>query len=332
MKKIAIAFTMIVMVMSFGLMACDDGEETVSSPTIETPFTPTHVATGTPTLTTDTILTLEPTESPTETEIPTPTSITDSGTCITHSSLPPPSGFEMTIRTPLGEAPAIVQFDTFESLGQTLSGLNEPISWEWDFGDGTSVNTENTKHQYSSVGTYYVNLTVADCSGRTSNTTGIVRLEVPYGEIVSFPDTELELEIREHIDWIGSWEYSMYYQGDIYESYLEEIAHIDGEWLCSDDIVCPRRIADLTGIEYCKNLQVLQLVRTGISDISPLSVLINLNTLDLNYNEISDLFPLVENTGLAEGDRVDVRYNPLNELSINEYIPQLEQRGVIVDY
>jgi len=40
----------------------------------------------------------------------------------------------------------------------------------------------------------------------------------------------------------------------------------------------------------------------------------------------------VENEGLGTGDHVYLDHNPLSSDSINIYIPQLEARGVIVDY
>jgi len=40
----------------------------------------------------------------------------------------------------------------------------------------------------------------------------------------------------------------------------------------------------------------------------------------------------VDNTGLGEGDTVDLRDNPLSEESLNIHIPELRARGVTVDY
>jgi hypothetical protein len=64
----------------------------------------------------------------------------------------------------------------------------------------------------------------------------------------------------------------------------------------------------------------------------PLSNLINLIVLDLSDNSISDLAPLVANTGLGEGDQVDVENNPLSATSINVHIPALQRRGVDVSF
>jgi len=41
---------------------------------------------------------------------------------------------------------------------------------------------------------------------------------------------------------------------------------------------------------------------------------------------------LVQNEGLGTGDEVALNENPLSPDSINIYIPQLEARGVTVDY
>ncbi|MAH39612.1 MAG: hypothetical protein CL873_03660, partial [Dehalococcoidales bacterium] len=69
-----------------------------------------------------------------------------------------------------------------------------------------------------------------------------------------------------------------------------------------------------------------------ISDISALAGLNDLQGLDLMDNNISDISALVENTGLSAGDTVNLSNNPLSAMSVNVYIPQLEERGVDVEY
>ena len=124
-------------------------------------------------------------------------------------------------------------------------------------------------------------------------------------------------------------------------------------------------ITDLTGLEYATNLKSLLLdggeVRPGvwgnsnsISDLSPIAGLIHLESLDLWVNSVSDisvladltnlkglallgnnitdLSPLVANTGLGEGDKIDVRGNPLSYLSLHTYIPALQSRGVEISF
>jgi len=101
-------------------------------------------------------------------------------------------------------------------------------------------------------------------------------------------------------------------------------------------------ITDISPLSGLTNLITLYLQNNLIVDISPLSGLTNLTELGLansnisipglvlSNNTISDLAPLVANTGLGSGDRVDVRNNPLSATSINTHIPALQSRGVAV--
>ena len=91
-------------------------------------------------------------------------------------------------------------------------------------------------------------------------------------------------------------------------------------------------ISALTGLEYATNLTHLYLEDNRISAISALSGLTNLLVLHLNNNNISDISPLVTNTGLGNGDSVDIRGNPLSAESINTHIPALQSRGVNVRF
>ncbi len=121
-------------------------------------------------------------------------------------------------------------------------------------------------------------------------------------------------------------------------------------------------IRDLTGIEYCQNLQSLNLDTNNISDITPLTTLLSLTSLNIENNDITDIEPLsglyylkyvwlggndianlsalvanAENGGLGHDSYVRLTKTPLldedNELSSSaaEYINRLEERGVDVD-
>jgi hypothetical protein len=89
-------------------------------------------------------------------------------------------------------------------------------------------------------------------------------------------------------------------------------------------------LEDIKSLESLTNLSSLYLWGNEIRDLSSLRELTNLNILDLNQNKITDILPLVENTGLGEGDKLNLRSNPLNDISINVYIPQLQKRGLEV--
>ena len=88
-------------------------------------------------------------------------------------------------------------------------------------------------------------------------------------------------------------------------------------------------VSTLTGLT---NLTELVLSNNSVSDLSPLAGLTNLRLLSLFNNSVSDLAPLVANTGLGDGDRVDVDRNPLNDNSVNTIIPTLKSRGVDVNF
>jgi PKD repeat protein len=79
------------------------------------------------------------------------------------TTLAPVADFKVNSR--VGKAPFIVQF-------QDLS-TNNPTSWSWDFGDGTSSSVQNPLHQYPKEGAYNVRLTVSNPYGSdTSFKTG----------------------------------------------------------------------------------------------------------------------------------------------------------------
>ena len=91
-------------------------------------------------------------------------------------------------------------------------------------------------------------------------------------------------------------------------------------------------ISDISAVEDLTNLIELGLFDNSVSDISAVAGLTNVTYLGLDNNNISDLSPLVANTGLGEGDGVDVWGNPLSYASIHMHIPALESRGVRVGF
>lgn len=58
-------------------------------------------------------------------------------------------------------------------------------TWLWDFGDGTTANTQNPAHTYADAGTYTVGLTVTDDDGASDRTT--IELEVGNAGIEEAP-------------------------------------------------------------------------------------------------------------------------------------------------
>ena len=92
------------------------------------------------------------------------------------------------------------------------------------------------------------------------------------------------------------------------------------------------QISDISPLARLANLEWLYLQENDISGLSPLTGLTNLWELHLSDNNISDISPLVENSGLSQGDTVNLMNNPLGTTSVNVSIPQLWEKRVDVKY
>jgi PKD repeat protein len=68
------------------------------------------------------------------------------------TTLAPVANFKVDQR--IGKAPFIVQFKDLST--------NNPVSWSWQFGDGTSSSEQNPRHVYPQEGAYDVRLTVSN--------------------------------------------------------------------------------------------------------------------------------------------------------------------------
>ncbi len=66
--------------------------------------------------------------------------------------------------------------DSTEFTDQSGSPNGAVISWMWNFGDGNSSNTQNTRHLYTTSGIYNVSLTVTDAAGCAKDTTNPIEV------------------------------------------------------------------------------------------------------------------------------------------------------------
>jgi len=89
-------------------------------------------------------------------------------------------------------------------------------------------------------------------------------------------------------------------------------------------------VEDLSGIRNLENLDFLDAADNQIKDITELQYLPQIHLIGLSGNNIEDISPLVNNPNLGKGVYLYLGGNPLNEKSINEYVPLLIQRGVTV--
>jgi hypothetical protein len=145
----------------------------------------------------------------------------------------------------------------------------------------------------------------------------LTSLELPYNELVIISPlagldnlTHLELDVNDIVNI----------------SPLAGLTNLSVLELVDNDIIDISPLAGLT------NLTNLKLDSNLIINISVLSGLTNLSQLDLSDNWISDIYPLVQNSGLTFPDTVDLEGNPLSSTSCDVYIPELQGRGVTVDF
>ena len=113
---------------------------------------------------------------------------------------------------------------------------------------------------------------------------------------------------------------------------ISDISPLAGLATLNELYLGDNNISDLSALFGLNNLKWLSLTNNNISDISVLAGLINLEGIHLTNNNISDISPLVWNSGFSNGDAVWLWYNPLSITSVDVYISQLEERGVIVTY
>ena len=133
--------------------------------------------------------------------------------------------------------------------------------------------------------------------------------------IATFEDANLEAAVMGALR-IGAPE-------DLTCGLVSELAVLAGP----DGAFTDMAVGSLVGIQNLTGLTSLTLSDHSISDLSPLSGLTNLTLLELNTNPaLSNIQPLLDNTGLGEGDRVI-----LNDTSVScTDVAALEAKGVTV--
>ena len=136
----------------------------------------------------------EPVATPTpEPEQPTPTPEPEQPTATPAPEQPTPEP------TPAPEPPqAVINGPTQGFVGDGLlfdgsySQASSPIvSYEWDFGDGTTDNSGmGVGHSYSAPGSYTVSLTVTDQNGLTGSDSIVVQIEAQAAPQIEQPASE----------------------------------------------------------------------------------------------------------------------------------------------
>src|SRR5262245_17235066 len=94
-------------------------------------------------------------------------------------------------------------------------------------------------------------------------------LDVQAGTAVKIPDKNLEAALRAVL---------MDTTDDLTEKMLDNVFVLEAKG---------KKIADLTGLEKCKNLALLNLANNAVADLAPLKELTNIQSLDLSGNKIT---------------------------------------------
>lgn len=141
---------------------------------------------------------------------------------------------------------------------------------------------------------YYFALKAGDEAGNWSGQSNCVVATCFTDFAVTIPDPNLEAAIRTQISKST---------GDIYRSDLMSMIWFDGH---------QKAIVNLTGIEYCNNLQSIFLGEDSIIDITPLASLTKLHYINLFHNKIVNVSAL---TDLVNADYLGIRNNNVSEIS-----------------
>jgi len=128
--------------------------------------------------------------------------------------------------------------------------------------------------------TYYFSLRVTDENGNFNGASNCVHATCFNDFAVTIPDVALRAVLRSKIGKPT---------GDILKSDLIDIYDL----LAEDE-----SIADLTGLEYCTNMAILNIINNAVDDLTPLSQLDNLQQLHAAQNNIADIEPLAGLTGM----------------------------------
>ncbi len=215
-------------------------------------------------------------------------------TCISYSSDREIVGFQLN-----GSKDGML-LDGLPAMASAKNGAD--TIWYKDMdGDGYSDGTKRISE--SRTPGFYLVTELLATSGDANDDDPAVNPGSGGGDVVSFPDPNLEAAIRRAIGKPT---------GDILSSDLHFLPSLD---------LGGNTIQNLTGLEYCKNLTTLVLIMNQVSDITPLAGLTQLTELYLDFNQISDITPL---TGLIQLTKLSLDINQISEITPLTGLTQLK--------
>ena len=126
-------------------------------------------------------------------------------------------------------AEGIVPFEVYFNASNSTSGSNI-VSYEWDFGDGTTGSGVTTTHTYSDVGSYTVILTITDANGKKDFAyEGVIATKLPVAKINTVPNASTDTKMVE-----GNKPLKVYF--DAYQS-TSESGIVSYEWDFGDGTI-----------------------------------------------------------------------------------------------
>ncbi len=105
-------------------------------------------------------------------------------------NLPPEASFSVSDTS--GQAPAVITFDGTSSFDQDGS----VVSWDWDFGDGSSQSGSIVDHTYDNPGIFHAVLTVTDDKGATGSSGVDIEILADPNKTVHVSQIQMTLQTR----------------------------------------------------------------------------------------------------------------------------------------
>ena len=112
---------------------------------------------------------------------------------------------------------------------------------------------------------------------------------------------------------------------------IQDISPIGSLTNLTDLAIGGHNIADITPLANLTKLELLSIGFNKISDITPLEGLANLTYLNIQHNEVSDVSPITMKE-LESETKLILWGNPLSYDSLSIHIPNLQEKGIDVDY
>ncbi len=179
-------------------------------------------------------------------------------------------------------------------LAYTWTATDSNGSAAGRFDDFTKQNpTWTAPNTSEDIAEYTIEVTATCSQDATVTSSAKYTQMVRRQQAVEFADENLEAAVREAINKPT---------GDIYEGDLHGLIHLSAE---------NAGISDLSGLEYCTDLERIELDGNQISDLQPLAGLGNLVELSVPDNQISDLQALA---GLINLDALFLNNNQISDV------------------